>query len=537
MNFVKSLRTLAILLIGVLYGSNAVGSPNVGYQVERDLAFINHSSAGFGISLPTTRANPTPLVKLPDLSQTLSDQAQVSSATTAAGAAVFSTIGDIAQGRQQDAAARAQDAQQRLNANPTDPQAQADLAQANRDAAYWREGGPGKTILHGAGGLVLGGPGGASGAIANEQLLPTLIAGSKQMYPDPVPTGNKAADDKAWEEVNARRADYLKTGSLVVGVATGGTTGGSVAQTATQSNYLSHNRPNLMRLSEREQYDVAVASCANGNRAACDKRDELAATSKQRDADLTQACANPTTGSLCNQLKNEAIAMGNTVTTTPSGFTYANSPVPTPLNVATIGSPSDPRTGSFHFTTAQGVTEGLIGEVLGAPVVAAANVLVRGGGAVVQLVRGGVGEVAGSAGGAGGGTIANVRAISAEEANAPFLAKGWGAPYDAGSQVRTFTTTSEIQFVRVSTVDNPQGAFLVRADEVAGMTPQQIQQYLALPKIPTQIADVTVPAGTNMQVGQVAAQPNFGVASKGGIQYQLLNPIPASSFGTPRPFK
>jgi len=69
------------------------------------------------------------------------------------------------------------------------------------------------------------------------------------------------------------------------------------------------------------------------------------------------------------------------------------------------------------------------------------------------------------------------------------------------------------------------------------MTPEQIQQYLALPKVPTQIADVTVPAGTNMQVGWGAAQPDFGAASKGGTQYQLLNPIPSSSFGTPRPIK
>lgn len=135
------------------------------------------------------------------------------------------------------------------------------------------------------------------------------------------------------------------------------------------------------------------------------------------------------------------------------------------------------------------------------------------------------------------GTITNLRAISAEEANAPFIAKGWSPPYDTGSQVRTFTTTTELQFVRVSTGDNPQGAFLVRADEVAGMTPLQIQQHLALPKVPTQIADVIVPVGTNMQVGKVAAQSIFGAANKGGTQYQLLNPIPSNSFGVPRPLK
>jgi filamentous hemagglutinin len=133
--------------------------------------------------------------------------------------------------------------------------------------------------------------------------------------------------------------------------------------------------------------------------------------------------------------------------------------------------------------------------------------------------------------------IINVRAISADQANAPFVARGWNPPYDAGTQVRTFTANTDIQFVRVSTVDNPQGAFLVRSDEISGMTPLQIQQYLALPKTPTQIADVNVPMGTNMQVGRIAAQPDFGANNKGGVQYQLLDQIPSSSFGVPRPLK
>ncbi|MEA9997410.1 hypothetical protein QN382_23065 [Pseudomonas sp. 10B1] len=63
----------------------------------------------------------------------------------------------------------------------------------------------------------------------------------------------------------------------------------------------------------------------------------------------------------------------------------------------------------------------------------------------------------------------------------------------------------------------------------------EIQQYLALPKIPTQIADVNVPVGTYMQVGRVAAQPEFCANNKGGVQYQLLDQIPSSNFGVPRP--
>lgn len=34
--------------------------------------------------------------------------------------------------------------------------------------------------------------------------------------------------------------------------------------------------------------------------------------------------------------------------------------------------------------------------------------------------------------------------------------------------------------------------------EIKGMTPQQIQQHLALPSVPTLIVDVTIPAGTKM---------------------------------------
>ena len=133
--------------------------------------------------------------------------------------------------------------------------------------------------------------------------------------------------------------------------------------------------------------------------------------------------------------------------------------------------------------------------------------------------------------------FANGASITADEANAPFIARGWNAPYDASSPVTTFTTTSDVQFVRVSTTANPVGAFLANASDIAGMNPGEIQQYLALPNVPTQISDVTVPAGTNMQVGTVAAQPSFGAPNIGGNQYQLLQQIPNSSFSIPRPLQ
>jgi hypothetical protein len=147
--------------------------------------------------------------------------------------------------------------------------------------------------------------------------------------------------------------------------------------------------------------------------------------------------------------------------------------------------------------------------------------------------RAGVSEAAATESGA---LVSNVRAISAADVNAPFLAKDWDAPYSYGSQARGFTTASDLKFVRVTT-DNPQGAFLVRPGEIAGMTPEQVQVHLALPKVPTNILDVSVPAGTRMQTGFVGPQPSFGVTTRGGVQYQLLDQIPSQNFGPMRPLR
>jgi hypothetical protein len=132
-------------------------------------------------------------------------------------------------------------------------------------------------------------------------------------------------------------------------------------------------------------------------------------------------------------------------------------------------------------------------------------------------------------------SISNVHAVSAAEANSAFP-KNWDAPYSVHSQVRRFTTEKELKFVRV-TVDRPEGGWMVRAEEIAGMTPAEIQKHLALPKVPTHILDVTVPPKTRMQTGFVGPQPKFGVPDRGGIQYQVLDDLPPSAFGPMRPLQ
>jgi hypothetical protein len=135
-----------------------------------------------------------------------------------------------------------------------------------------------------------------------------------------------------------------------------------------------------------------------------------------------------------------------------------------------------------------------------------------------------------------GEDVSNVQTITAEEANAPYVSKGWNAPYTEGTDVTKFTTDSEIDFVRVHGVDNQEGAFLVKADEIAGMSPEQIQDHLALSYTPTHFSDVSVPANTQMQTGSIAPQSDWGVGG-GGVQYQLLDDIPSSSFSNMRPLQ
>ena len=77
----------------------------------------------------------------------------------------------------------------------------------------------------------------------------------------------------------------------------------------------------------------------------------------------------------------------------------------------------------------------------------------------------------------------------------------------------------------------------MRAKEVSGMTPEQIQVHLALPEVPANMLNIRVPMETRMQAGFVGPQPSFGVSTRGGIQYQLLQRIPETSYGPMRPIR
>lgn len=61
--------------------------------------------------------------------------------------------------------------------------------------------------------------------------------------------------------------------------------------------------------------------------------------------------------------------------------------------------------------------------------------------------------------------------------------------------------------------------WLIKAEDIAGLTPSQIQAKFALTHAPTQVTDVVLEVGTKLRTG--IANPLFGHAG-GGIQFDLM---------------
>jgi filamentous hemagglutinin len=96
----------------------------------------------------------------------------------------------------------------------------------------------------------------------------------------------------------------------------------SAGGNAAENNYLNHNRPSLLALSEKEKYDQAAKDCGNGNTAQCGVATDLRNLSNERDRQLNLACAGAPS-STCSSAAREAIIAGNDVFTGPDGHTYA----------------------------------------------------------------------------------------------------------------------------------------------------------------------------------------------------------------------
>ncbi len=111
---------------------------------------------------------------------------------------------------------------------------------------------------------------------------------------------------------------------------------------------------------------------------------------------------------------------------------------------------------------------------------------------------------------------------TADEAN-----KGYGRPpYTEGTNVTDYETTDNEKFVRVHRGgDSEARKWIVKESEITNpdgslMTAEQIKDKLALPNLPTQISDVTIPKGVKLREGEASKQEGWG---KGGAtQYEII---------------
>ena len=144
---------------------------------------------------------------------------------------------------------------------------------------------------------------------------------------------------------------------------------------------------------------------------------------------------------------------------------------------------------------------------------------------IPKLADGGV-----SVGGKSGKTtikFEEVKTFTAEETNQWFIDNvkpDYKPPYKPGTLVKEIELIENTSFVRV--YDNMPdgsgmyGSWVMRAYDIEGLTPLEIQNKFALPNTPKYVCDVELEAGTHIRVGEV--NPLDGWGNGGGTQYDLI---------------
>ena len=110
---------------------------------------------------------------------------------------------------------------------------------------------------------------------------------------------------------------------------------------------------------------------------------------------------------------------------------------------------------------------------------------------------------------------------SAESVNDWWANNGYDRPpYTPKTVVQDITLDCDTIFVRVydGNISGLRGGWVMCAEDIKGLTPEQIQQKLALPSTPKYIGEVKLKAGSNIRMGEV--NPNYGF-NGGGIQFDL----------------
>ena len=128
-----------------------------------------------------------------------------------------------------------------------------------------------------------------------------------------------------------------------------------------------------------------------------------------------------------------------------------------------------------------------------------------------------------------------IETSSADDLNSYFVKTGGEAPYLSGTSVYTAELSENTSFVRVyGGKSGSVGAWIMKADDIAGLTAEEIRDKFSLPQSNTltEVCDVLVPQGTKLQISY--AGPAFG-GTGGGVQFKILGELDDSMFVNARP--
>ncbi|WP_238137072.1 DUF637 domain-containing protein, partial [Variovorax sp. JS1663] len=132
----------------------------------------------------------------------------------------------------------------------------------------------------------------------------------------------------------------------------------NAAGNAVENNWLSRKRPNLLGLSEQDQYDAAVKACNAGDKEACDTRTRWMQLSSGRDGALRDACAAGGASTGCLTEVQRAQAAGNAIFVDGRGNIIVNG-----VAFATAGPITSPFTTSTAGQMAQSTADGILLEI------------------------------------------------------------------------------------------------------------------------------------------------------------------------------
>lgn len=107
-------------------------------------------------------------------------------------------------------------------------------------------------------------------------------------------------------------------------------------------------------------------------------------------------------------------------------------------------------------------------------------------------------------------------------------------PYKQNTTVKEFELVENTTFVRVYNGDlsGKYGGWVMKYDDIKGLSPNQIKDKYALPTTPKYVVDVKLEKGTTLRAGITNRVSEWG--SSGGLQFDLMNQR-IVEFVNPRP--